>query len=334
MTRDPKWTPRETYAYALAYIGTRGVPALSRLMADEEEWRTEGLWNLQQCAAALGSLGPTAAAARPALMQALTRSYQGFGGEYNEMAKAFQLTPDEAASEIKIVLIQALVNVSDPQREVRDDLMRYMEAEKSPKLRLIAAWGVGLLYAEVRPGLNLAETTLAASDTTDTELQLAALAVLDDFNSIPEAHEKIGLLLPAIRKLADGANDDIKDAASKILDNVAQPSINAAIQWMKKRDFKAAIKEVNTALSINPTSTESIQIRAEAERETGDLDGAVKDYSAALDSSDYVFWAQHALKNAGLLDGELTGEIDEETRKALPKCVRDDKCYAMLKQFN
>lgn len=331
MTRDPMWLPREWYSFALAGFGTEAVPALVRIMSDEEEMKTEGFWNLQQATRAIGALGPTAYAARPALLAALTRDYAGKGGEYGEFYSDLQGgSREDMTIGIKSSVALALVLVRDPRGEVQPDLNAYVSGKAPLADRLMAAWAFGALYRDVGPVMALTEESLRSSSPT---AQKVALTILPDLRSVEKLSARISALHPAILKLGNAADEGVRTAARQALDLYIAPDLQAAGNLMSKGDMKAAIARVQTVLEMNPWSVDALEYRAEAKRGLGDINGAVADYQLAMERRGFAYDVQFSLQEAGAWKGEVTGDIDDATRKALEKCIRSDECFAKYKKF-
>jgi hypothetical protein len=72
-------------------------------------------------------------------------------------------------------------------------------------------------------------------------------------------------------------------------------------------------------------------VRAQAYRETSHIDKAVADYAKAAQVSGTVDWLQGSMINAGLLKGDPSGKYDPATRQLLPACVKNEPCFAAIK---
>jgi hypothetical protein len=212
MTRDLYWMPREWYAYALAAIGTESVPALTRVLLDKEVPVIEGFWNAQIAAETLGTLGPTAFEARQGLLEALTRSYQGLGGESERLSEA---SLEDAVANLKISIASTITRVTDPHREIHDGLVEYLGTETEIRTKLATAWAIGLVYSETDAGFDLASRYL---DDKNLERQRMSLIIIADFFKIESARSRGRELMPKVRKLTESGPESLRSLALRVLE--------------------------------------------------------------------------------------------------------------------
>jgi hypothetical protein len=203
--------PREWYAYALAAIGTEGVPALTRVLLDEREMVGEGFWNAYTAVETLGRLGPTAFEARQGLLAALRRSYQGLGGESVRLSG---VSHEDAVAGLKISIAETIARVTDPDREIHDGLVEYLGTETEARTQLATAWAIGLVYSETDVGFDLASQYLSDKDL---ERQRISLIIIGDFFEIESARSRGRELLPEVQKLAESGPESIRNMALRVL---------------------------------------------------------------------------------------------------------------------
>jgi hypothetical protein len=212
MTRDPYWMPREWYAYALAAIGTEGVPALTRVLLDKKVMAVEGFWNAGTATETLGTLGPTAFEARQGLLEALTRSFQGLGGESVRLSGA---SHEDAVASLKISIASTITSVTDPHREIHDGLVEYLGIETEVRTKLATAWAIGLVYSETDAGFDLASRYL---DDKNLERQRMSLIIIADFFKIESARSRGRELMPKVRKLTESGPESLRSLALRVLE--------------------------------------------------------------------------------------------------------------------
>lgn len=215
LTRDVMWMPRETYAYALAYIGTAGVPALAHVFVNEKEMAAEGFWNAGLASNALHAMGPTAFLALPVLADAIGRSYEGLGGEELDIAKDLSgQGQSEMIFQIKVGIAQALVSIGDPGREIHDQLMQQVAHEKDVSTGLLLGWAVGLIYREPDKALTLVESNISADNAKVLQM---CLVIIGDFQNIEAAQQRIRMLLPKVRLIAKSGSENLRPLAENVL---------------------------------------------------------------------------------------------------------------------
>lgn len=217
MTRDPKWIPRQTYADGLAYIGTAAVPAMVRLLLDEREMAKEGFWNASKIAQSLAVLEPTASAARPALGDALCRSYEGLGGEM----LSFDLKWEDVVVGLKIGIAQAIAVIGVRERELHDGLMTCFAADSFLPGKLVTASVMGLVYGESEPALA---TLPRALESHDIRAQRLGLFVLGDALSIPGARPRLEALRPRVEAVAKEGPQELRPIARTVLERFGKPA--------------------------------------------------------------------------------------------------------------
>lgn len=220
MKRDPKWIPRQTYADGLAYIGTAAVPAMVRLLLDEDEMATEGFWNAAKIAGALALLGPTASAARSPLGNALCRSYEGLGGEMLSIDSKWE----DVVLELKISIAQAISAIGDREGEIHDKLMTCFDADSSLSGKLVTGSVMGFLYGELEPAIA---TLPQALDSNERNAQRLGLFVLGDALSMPGARARLEALRPRVESVADDGPDELKPIARMVLEQFERPASTA-----------------------------------------------------------------------------------------------------------
>ncbi len=216
MTRDPMWMPRQNYAYSLAVIGTAAVPAMCRILQDDEELRAEGIQNLLVTARALQLMGPTAHEARSCLVNALTRTYSEVGMNHKELGGG--LGGEEAADlsfRSKTAIMGTLITIGDPDRMIHAPLTTYFEQEQNISLRLLVAWTVGRLYNQDRPAIDLALKVLESGSERE---QAICLSVLLDLSDTPSFVGDAAGLLPQIKKLAKSGDQELSAPARSLLE--------------------------------------------------------------------------------------------------------------------
>lgn len=220
LTRDPYWMPRETYVYALAYIGTEGVPALARVFRNDREMASEGFWNAQHANAALQSLGPTAFSALQALAEAITRSFEGLGGEEQELAQDLaEQGPSALVFGLKVGIAQAILSIGDPQRDIHDRLYDYFIKEPDISTKLLTGWLLGLLYEEPQKALALVDSHISSTDVKVVEI---CLVIISDFHDIKPARPQLDALLPKVKKVAEKGPESLREFAANILESFKQ----------------------------------------------------------------------------------------------------------------
>jgi hypothetical protein len=116
------------------------------------------------------------------------------------------------------------------------------------------------------------------------------------------------------------------------LDRLATPIAITAIRSLRVGNTRQAVVSSDRYIEIVPWQDLGYLVRAQAFREQGQLDRAVADYIKAFEAAGYVRWLQEAFLDAGLLKGDLTGEFDQKTRELLPSCVKEDRCFELMKK--
>jgi hypothetical protein len=223
MTRDPMWMPRETYAATLAMIGTAAVPAMCDVLLDKNELATEGPWNATVITQALGYMGPAAAQARQCLMTALARDYIEVGAGQSEAAPLSEDLKSGGAAEIflelKAWIANTLIRIGDPEAEIRDQLVNYLNAETDQKTRMVVGWAIGSIYQDFKIAIAIMTSAL---DSNDERTQLMALYMIDDFANLPDFTDAAAELLPRLSVLAKDANPNLSAAALQTLDFLSE----------------------------------------------------------------------------------------------------------------
>lgn len=82
------------------------------------------------------------------------------------------------------------------------------------------------------------------------------------------------------------------------------------------------------ALALTPQSPHALDTRAHIRQASGDIEGALNDYTQAMryGGTRIVRLYQCGLQAAGLYDGFLDGIFSDKLRGALETCVRNTGC--------
>lgn len=285
MTRDEMWLPRQSYAGALAVIGTAAVPALVRVALDRRQLAAEGPWNMQAALDVLGNMGAVAAAARPAIVTALSDDFDianaQFNGLYTDLTGA---PPSEMLIDVKLRAAITLAQVGDPGREVHDRVAACRDGPGSPTDRLACAAAAGMTYQENDALMREMASALAGGVPSAQALALRLYPSLVDIPATAQAAQALG---GTVRTLAGSSSSPvIARNARNALDHVASGPRYDAEQALQEKDYGKAIDKATSVLAINPWSADALRIRAEARRATGDAGGSVSDIRAAAELGD------------------------------------------------
>jgi hypothetical protein len=327
MTRDGHWMNRELYAAGLASIGTQAVPALARIMLDQQQLQTEGPWNTTHAMSALGWIGPGATAALPDLQLVFTQAPVAIGTD-NGFLTTMGASADAMAFEIRLDAGFAILKVRDPQRTIEGPLKAALAAEKDPRFQLIDAWVIGLLYAEPQDGLRRAAAALLSPNVEQRRISLFAIA---DLALVPGAAASAADVIPALKRLSTAKDPQVATEAKASLERVATPWAADAVRALRSGRGKDAIHAIDRYIGAVPWQDLGYLVRAQAHRETGQIDKAVADYAKAAQVSGMADWLQGSMINAGLLKGEPSGKFDPVTRRMLPECLKTESCFAAIK---
>lgn len=118
------------------------------------------------------------------------------------------------------------------------------------------------------------------------------------------------------------------DQAIEITPDFAVALNNRAWAYFKSGQPLKAKEDVARALELSPESPHALDTRAHVRQTLGDLEGALKDYDAAMRYGGVrmVKLYQCGLQAHGLYDGALSGIYTEKLRGALETCIRNKGC--------
>lgn len=118
------------------------------------------------------------------------------------------------------------------------------------------------------------------------------------------------------------------DKAITISPDFAVALNNRAWAYFKSGQPRKAEPDVARALELSPQSPHALDTRAHVRQVLGDLEGALRDYDAAMrfGGARMVKLYQCGLQVHGLYHGALTGIYSEDLRGALETCVKNPGC--------
>jgi hypothetical protein len=220
MTADPMWMPRVDYIYALTAIGTPAVPALCRVLLDQQQFDAEGPWNASRAAEGLGLLGPTAREALPCLLQGLTTSYAPIPDLTSRWLGDMGINDADMMLEIRFNLAHAIIRIRDPDRVVHDQLIAAGKQAPDEMTLIILSWVLGLTYEEPETAILLAPSVLGG---TGSEQKMIMLNVLLDLSAIPGFAAKSQGLIPMLREIEATGPQDLRGIADRLVASITQP---------------------------------------------------------------------------------------------------------------
>ena len=155
-----------------------------------------------------------------------------------------------------------------------------------------------------------------------------------DFGRQPQARDLIEELQPLVRSLTESADPDVRSEARQTMQLYVVDLVETAIEALRRKDYPSAIATADAAIEIDPWSANVLEVRAIARRNNGDIDGAISDLNQSMELSENSYSVQFALERAGVLEGNLTGDVDDATRKAMEDCLRDDACFERFQKYD
>jgi len=116
------------------------------------------------------------------------------------------------------------------------------------------------------------------------------------------------ICLGGLPKVSGGTNPDIENkiiAATKDIEATPTNSFAyqvRAFQYMNKKDYTAALKDIEKAIEINPSSSSHMTYKAEILAAMGDNENAIKEYQKVCFYYRRMVWDKSLSDNFELVD--------------------------------
>lgn len=192
--------------------------------------------------------------------------------------------------------------------------------------------GLTMVIAAVTVGVSFASTEDHSVDCfgQDNERRISGCTELLQTPLLPgERSQALAMraLAYSLKGLYDLAIPDY-DAAIEIVPDFAIALNNRAWAYFKSGRPVEGAADVERALALTPQSPHALDTRAHIRQASGDIEGALRDYTQAMryGGTRIVRLYQCGLQAAGLYNGFLDGIFSDKLRGALETCVRNTGC--------
>jgi hypothetical protein len=199
-------------------IGTSAVPALCRILLDEEALATEGTWNAQLASNRMGVLGPAATEALSCMMKALARDYVELGLGRSESVTTLDAETETLIDDLKRQIARDMVWVGDRDGQVRYSMLFYFMSEPNVKTKIMVGWAYGMIYGDAGPVLAMLPDVLRGPDE---QARLWALFVIIDMADREQFPASAATLEPLVRPLLDSSDAEMSTSAQQALNLLA-----------------------------------------------------------------------------------------------------------------